>query len=244
VTSSTEQRVLVSLATYNERETLPELVRQIHETVRQVDILIVDDNSPDGTGTWADQAAAADARLHVLHRPGKLGLGTAILAGMRYAIEQNYDCFLNMDADFSHHPRYLPALMAGMKDHDLMIGSRYMAGGGSVNWAWSRRLMSRSINFLVRVMLRVPGHDTSGGLRCYSVPMLRRTRLDLVASRGYSFQQEILFRCCRAGCRVGEVPIIFEERRGGRSKVNIWEIVRSISMIFRLGLRNMVGLEG
>ena len=124
-----------------------------------------------------------------------------------------------------------------------MIGSRYMAGGGSQNWPWSRRFMSRGINFLVRFLLRVPGHDTSGGLRCYSVAMLRRTRLDLMASRGYSFQQEVLFRCCRAGCRVGEIPIVFEDRRAGKSKVNIWEAVRSIGMIFRLGLRNMIGLE-
>ena len=148
-----------------------------------------------------------------------------------------------MDADFSHHPRYLPALIAGMKDHDLMIGSRYIAGGGSVNWPWSRRFMSKGINLLVSMLLRVPGRDTSGGLRCYSVAMLRRTRLDLMASRGYSFQQEILFRCCKAGCRVGEIPIIFEERRAGKTKVNIWEAVRSISMICRLGLRNMVGLN-
>lgn len=243
MTATAQQRVLVSMATYNERDNLPELLRQIHEFVPQADILIIDDNSPDGTGAWADQAAAADPRVHVLHRAGKLGLGTAILAGMRYAIEHDYDCFLNMDADFSHHPRYLPGLIAGMKDHDLMIGSRYMPGGGSSNWAFSRWLMSRSINGLVRVLLRVPGHDTSGGLRCYSVPLLRRTRLDQVASRGYSFQQEILFRCCRGGCRVGEIPIIFEERRAGRSKVNLWEVVRSVSMIFRLGLRNMVGLE-
>jgi dolichol-phosphate mannosyltransferase len=243
VTSTAEQRVLVSLATYNERGNLPELVRQIHEAVPQADILIIDDNSPDGTGVWADEASATDPRLHVLHRAGKLGLGTAILAGMRYAIDQNYDSFLNMDADFSHHPRYLPALIAGMTDHDLMIGSRYMPGGGSLNWPWPRRFMSRGINFLVRFLLRVPGTDTSGGLRCYSVPMLRRTRLELMVSRGYSFQQEVLFRCCRAGCRVGEIPIVFEDRRAGLSKVNFWEIIRSISMIFRLGLRNLVGLE-
>jgi dolichol-phosphate mannosyltransferase len=242
-TASSDRRILVSLATYNERDNLPELLRQIHDTVPHVDILIIDDNSPDGTGVWADQAAASESRLHVLHRPGKLGLGTAILAGMRFAIERNYDAFLNMDADFSHHPRYLPALIAGMADHDLMIGSRYMPGGGSVNWPWSRRVMSRGINFLVRLLLRVPGTDTSGGLRCYSVPLLRRTRLDRMRSRGYSFQQEILFRCCRAGCRVGEIPIVFEDRRAGRSKVSYWEIIRSISMILRLGMRNMVGLE-
>ena len=224
MTQNSEPRTLVSLATYNERANLPELVRQIHEAVPEADILIIDDNSPDGTGIWVDEAMQADAKLRVLHRPGKLGMGSAILAGMRYAMEHGYDFFLNMDADFSHQPRYLPALIEGMKDHDLMIGSRYIPGGGSTNWAFSRRFMSVGVNGLVRLLLRVPARDASGGLRCYRVAMLRRTQLERLISRGYSFQQEVLFRCCRAGCRVGETPIVFEERRAGQSKVNYWEV--------------------
>ncbi len=243
MTSSTEPRTLVSIPAYNERGNLPELVQQIHEALAQADVLIIDDNSPDGTGIWAEEASRTDERLRVLHRPGKLGMGTAILAGMRYAMEHGYDYFLNMDADFSHHPRYLPALIAGMKDHDLMIGSRYVPGGGTSNWSWHRRCMSAGINGFVRLLLRVPARDASGGFRCYSVAMLRRTHLDRLISRGYSFQQEVLFRCCRAGCRVGETPIVFEERRAGQSKVNYWEVIRSLAVIFRLSLRNLVGLE-
>ena len=157
--------------------------------------------------------AAADSRIHVLHRTGKLGLGTAILAGMRYAMEQNYDLLINMDADFSHHPRYMPALLSGMDDHDVMIGSRYVKGGGTVNWPLSRRLMSRGVNLVVRLLMGISARDTSGAFRCYRVALLRRTNLDQLLSRGYSFQQEVLYRCRRAGARFGETPIMFENRR-------------------------------
>src|SRR5207245_623002 len=143
------------------------LVTEIHSVVPSADVLVIDDNSPDGTGAIADQLASDDKRVHVLHRSGKLGLGTAILAGAQYAIDNGYDFFLNMDADFSHHPRYLPQLLAGMQDHDVMIGSRYVAGGGVVNWPLSRRFMSRGINLLVRCLFRLPVRDASGGYRCY-----------------------------------------------------------------------------
>ena len=147
--SAASARILVSLATYNERDNLAPLLAEIQKDVPSAELLVIDDNSPDGTGRLADELAADNPRLHVLHRPGKLGLGTAILAGMRYALEHDYDLFVNMDADFSHHPRYLPALLAGMDRHDVMIGSRYVPGGGSENWPLSRRLMSRGVNALV-----------------------------------------------------------------------------------------------
>src|SRR6266481_1499534 len=167
-------RILVSLATYNERDNLASLIHEIHAVVPRADILVIDDNSPDGTGRLADELAAADPRMHVLHRSGKLGLGTAILAAMRYAMDHDYDWLVNMDADFSHHPRYLPALLAGMKHHDVMIGSRYVPGGGVVNWPASRRLMSAGVNTMVRLLLRIPAHDTSGSYRCYRVAKLRQ----------------------------------------------------------------------
>jgi dolichol-phosphate mannosyltransferase len=242
MSTAPEARVLLSLATYNERENLPELLRLIQETVPAADVLIIDDNSPDGTGLWADEAAAKDARIHVIHRAGKLGLGTATLAAMRYAMDNKYDLLMNMDADFSHHPRYLPALLAGMKDYDLMIGSRYVPGGGTIGWPWSRRLMSAGVNRLVRLLLRVPVRDASGAFRCYRISMLARTRLDRIISRGYSFQQETLYRCALAGCTMGELPIIFEERRAGSSKVNLWEAVRSLSIIVWLGMLRPFGL--
>src|SRR5258707_10513884 len=137
--SSQTPRLLIGIATYKERDNLAPLVREIHQFLAYADILVTDDNSPDGTGQLADELAAADPRIHVNHRPGKLGLGTAILAGMRYAMQHDYELFLCMDADFSHHPRYLPALVDGMQGHDLMIGSRYIAGGGTVNWPASRK---------------------------------------------------------------------------------------------------------
>src|SRR5262249_48590244 len=178
-------KTLVAIATYNERENLPLLIKEIHHFAPQVDILVVDDNSPDGTGALADQFAQGDPRIHALHRAGKLGLGTAILAGMTHAMDQGYDIFVTMDADLSHHPRYLPALLAGMKDHDVMIGSRYVPGGGAVNWPVSRRFMSWGVNFLVRFLMRIQARDTSGGYRAYRVESLRRTNLEHFYSKGY-----------------------------------------------------------
>jgi dolichol-phosphate mannosyltransferase len=237
------ERILVSLATYNERDNLAELLTEIHKALPAADVLIIDDNSPDGTGRLADELAAADPRLHVLHRPGKLGLGTAILSAMRYAMAEGYDYHVNMDADFSHHPRYLPALVAGMDRHDVMIGSRYVRGGGSEGWPKSRLAISRSVNALVGFLMRIPAHDCSGAYRCYRVAKLREVRLDWMLSRGYSFQQEVLYRCRKAGCRLGETPIIFANRRAGTSKVNWYEAVRSLAMIFRIGVPAFFGFD-
>lgn len=233
-------RLLVSIATYNERENLAELVAAIHAEVPQADVLVIDDNSPDGTGRIADELARDDRRVKVLHRAGKLGLGTATLAAMRHAMDQAYDLLLNLDADFSHPPRYLPWLLAGMRDRDVMIGSRYVAGGGTVNWPWSRQLISRSINLFVRLTLRMGVSDASGAYRCYRVSLLRDTDLAAIKSRGYSFQQEVLYRCHRAGARIGEFPIVFENRKAGVSKVDLRESVRSLSMLGWLGVRATV----
>jgi dolichol-phosphate mannosyltransferase len=238
---SPTDRVLVCMATYNERENLETLIKEILQTVPSADILVIDDNSPDGTGQIADSLAGADSRIHVLHRPGKLGLGTAILAAMRYAMDHDYDLLVNMDADYSHHPRYLPAVLAGLRKNDVMIGSRYVPGGGTLNWPLSRRLMSGGINLIVRLLMRLPARDTSGGYRGYKVALLRRTNLDRLVSRGYSFQQEVLYRCRRAHAKVGETPILFEDRRLGATKANLKEIVRSFSTIIYLGLQAFFG---
>jgi dolichol-phosphate mannosyltransferase len=236
-------RLLVSLATYNERDNLGPLLTEIKCFAPDADVLVIDDNSPDGTGQVADEWAATHSWVHVLHRPGKLGLGTATLAAVRYALENDYDYLLNMDADFSHHPRYLPTLLAGMDRNDVMIGSRYVKGGGTENWPLSRRCISTSVNLLVRFLMGLPAHDCSGAFRCYRLSKLRRARLDRIISRGYSFQQEMLFRCFRAGCKIGETPIIFENRRAGVSKVNLFEATRSLSILVWLGVHAFFGIE-
>jgi dolichol-phosphate mannosyltransferase len=241
--TAAEPRLLVSLATYNERDNLEPLVREIRQALPAADLLVIDDNSPDGTGDLADRLAVDDSHVRVMHRAGKLGLGTAILAGMRYAIDENYDYLLNMDADFSHHPRYLPAIVGGMGKNDVMIGSRYVKGGGTVNWPLSRRLMSTGVGLAVRMLMRIPARDTSGAYRCYRVSKLRQAHLERVRSRGYSFQQEVLYRCRKAGCKIGETPIIFENRRAGRSKVNPREAMRSMVMIFSIGLAAFFGMD-
>ncbi len=239
-----EPRLLVSLATYNEAGNITALIDDIHKVVPHADILVIDDNSPDGTGRIVSAMAEKDTRIHVLHRPGKLGLGTATLAAMKFAMAQEYDYLLNMDADFSHSPRYLPGILAGMSQHDVMIGSRYVRGGGTENWPLPRRVISQSVNGLVRFLFGMPVKDASGAFRCYRVSKLREVELGRIRSRGYSFQQEVLFRCHKAGCVLGEYPILFENRRAGASKVNRKEAIRSISMILYIGMRNVFGLEG
>ncbi|MBM3996156.1 MAG: polyprenol monophosphomannose synthase [Planctomycetes bacterium] len=234
---NSSQRILISIATYNERENLASLVQDIRATAPNADILILDDNSPDGTGEEADAIAAKDTRVQVIHREGKLGLGTAILTIMRHAIDGGYDLLVTMDADFSHHPRYLPDILKGMDNADVMIGSRYVEGGGVENWPWTRQMMSRCTGRLVRFLLGLPAQDTSGNYRCYRVSMLRRANLDNLLSTGYSFQQEVLHRCFLAGARLGETPIIFADRKYGKSKANFMEIVRSLTTLLRLGWR-------
>jgi dolichol-phosphate mannosyltransferase len=178
-----------------------------------------------------------------LHRAGKLGLGTAIVAAMRYAMTHDYDLLLNMDADFSHPPRYIPAMLAGMARRDVMIGSRYVPGGGTENWPVVRETISRAVNGLVRFFFRMGVRDASGAYRCYRVAKLRDVRFDRIVSRGYSFQQEMLYRCKLAGCTLGETPIIFENRRAGKSKVNMKEAARSMATIVYLGIRALLGIE-
>jgi dolichol-phosphate mannosyltransferase len=242
-TPNSSDRLLITLATYNERDNLAPLIQAIHVQAPQAAVLIIDDNSPDGTGQLADELAASDSRLHVLHRPGKLGLGTASLAAMRYAMDHNYNFLLNMDADFSHPPRDIPFLLAGMRNKDVMIGSRYVKGGGTENWPLPRRVISRCVNMMVRTLFRMPVRDASGAFRCFRVAKLREARLDLVRSRGYSFQQEVLYRCHCAGCRLGEHPIIFANRRAGASKVNWKEALRSVSMLLWLGSRSWLRID-
>jgi len=235
-------RTLVTVATYNEIENLPALTEAIWQVAPHVDILVIDDNSPDGTGRWCDERAAAEPRLACLHRAGKLGLGTATIAGMQYAIEHGYDQVLNMDADFSHHPRYIPAILAGMAGADVSIGSRYCPGGGTKDWPFKRRFMSWAVNTYARCLLGLKPHDTSGAFRCYRSLHLKKLDFRAIQSRGYSFQEEILWRLKRVGARMSETPILFADRERGVSKINQKEALAAIWIIFRLGITNWLGL--
>lgn len=235
-------RLLVSLATYNERDNLRPLVEEIRHFAPQAAILIIDDNSPDGTGALADELKATLPDVHVIHRAGKLGLGTAVLAGMKYAIERGYDFFLNMDADGSHPPRFIPDLIAGMDRNDVMIGSRYVPGGGvEGEFNFKRKFMSTGINWYARLLLGLKTKDNSGSFRCYRVAKLAEIDLDRVRSRGYSFMEEILFWCRQVGCRFGETPILFENRRAGVSKINKGEAIKALKIILQLGIDRALG---
>lgn len=232
-------RILVTLCTYNEAENLPLLVPEIQKYVPQADLLIVDDNSPDGTGRIADEFASRDSRIHVLHRTGKQGLGSAILAAFRYAIEQNYDFVLNLDVDFSHHPRHIPAILALMDHADVAIGSRYVPGGSIKGWGVKRHFMSRGVNLYARWLLGLKTRDNSGAFRCYRASSLKQLDLDRIRAAGYAFQEEILYRCRRLGCRISETPIQFQDRERGTSKIHMGEAVAALFVILRLGFENL-----
>jgi dolichol-phosphate mannosyltransferase len=234
--------VLVTLCTYNERENLGALVPEIRRTLPDADVMVIDDGSPDGTGALADELSASEPRVRVLHRAGKLGLGSAILAGMRRAIADGYDFVINMDADFSHDPRHLPALVACMERADVAIGSRYVPGGGIEGWGPLRHFMSRGINWYARLLLGLSTRDNSGAYRCYRCSKLAQINLDRVRARGYAFQEEILFHCRLAGCRFAETPIVFHDRRYGTSKINWRESAAALWIILRLGAGNACGL--
>jgi dolichol-phosphate mannosyltransferase len=238
-------KTLVTVATYNEIENLPRLVEQVFASAPQVELLVIDDNSPDGTGRWCEEQHAADPRVHCLHRPGKLGLGTATIAGMKYGIEHGYDQVLNMDADFSHDPRHLPAMLEAMNNGqgpvDVVIGSRYVPGGKIEGWPLKRHLMSRLVNLYARWMLGLKSRDCSGAFRCYRTEVLSKVDFETICSRGYSFQEEILWRLKRLGARFAETPITFVDRQHGSSKINNKEAVAALKIIFRLGLRNWIG---
>lgn len=237
-----DDRLLISLCTYNERENLADLIAEIHAHAPQAEILVVDDNSPDGTGALAEELAAADSRIHVKHRAGKLGLGTATLAAFEYAIAEDYSLLLNMDADFSHHPRYLPAILAGMAAADVAIGSRYVPGGDVVGWGWKRHFMSNCVNIYARWLLGLKTRDNSGAFRCYRVQKLRELDFSRIRATGYAFQEEILYRLRRIGCRFVETPIVFEDRRYGSSKINMREAYAAVWVIFVLGLDRLRGV--
>jgi dolichol-phosphate mannosyltransferase len=226
-------KTLIIIPTYNEIENLRPLLEAIFSYAPETDVLIVDDNSPDGTGKLADQIHEEDQRVNVLHRAGKLGLGTAYIAGFKYAIEHNYDAAFEMDADFSHDPRYLPDFLRAIEHADLVIGSRYIAGGGTPNWSIGRRIISGGANIFAPFVLGIPVHDCTAGYRCYRREVLESIDLDAVQSQGYAFQVEMAYRVMKQGFKIVEIPIIFMDRRVGKSKMSRKIFIEALLYVLR-----------
>lgn len=230
-------RVVVLIPTYNEREALPVILDRLRAEVPSVDIVVLDDNSPDGTGEVADAYANRDPRIHVLHREGKEGLGRAYLHGFAWALAEGYDVLVEMDADGSHQPRHLHDILAALSDADVVIGSRWVRGGAVENWPLHRKALSVGGNLYTRVMLGMPVHDATAGYRAYRAEALRAIGLEDVASEGYCFQVDLTRRAVRAGLTVREVPITFVEREVGSSKMSPDVARESLRRITAWGLR-------
>ena len=226
-------KTLIIIPTYNEFDNLRPLLQEIFSFAPAVDVLIVDDNSPDGTGKLADQIHVENPQVNVLHRAGKLGLGTAYIAGFKYAVEHGYDAAFEMDADFSHDPRYLPDFLQKIENADLVIGSRYVEGGDTPNWSLLRRFISGGGNIFARFMLGIPVHDCTAGYRCYRRQVLESIELDTIESQGYAFQVELVYRVYKHGFKIVETPIIFMDRRVGKSKMSRTIFLEGLTWVIR-----------
>jgi dolichol-phosphate mannosyltransferase len=229
-------RVLVVIPTYNERENIEMIVARVRAAVSSAEVLIADDNSPDGTGEIADRLAADDTHVHVLHRAGKEGLGAAYIAGFRWGMEQGFDVLVEMDADGSHQPEELPRLLSALEHNDLVIGSRWVRGGQVENWPKHREVISRGGNTYSRLMLGIPVNDATGGYRAYRADTLRKIGVEDVSSQGYCFQVDLTLRTVRSGLRVAEVPITFVERVRGTSKMSRAIIVEAFQRVTQWGV--------
>src|SRR5262252_7183690 len=232
--TTSRRRVLVVLPTYNERDNLGPITNGILGATSGVDVLVVDDNSPDGTGRLAGEITTREKRVRVLHRARKEGLGRAYLAAFASALADGYELVVEMDADFSHDPKYLPEMLARAEDSDLVIGSRYVAGGGSRGWGFSRRLLSQGANIYARRILRVGVLDLTSGFKCFRREVLEAIGLPTVVSAGYAFQIELTFRALRHGFRVSEMPIVFVDRRRGHSKMSWAGVLEAATRVWSM----------
>ena len=234
-------KALVVIPTYNERENLGEIVPRILAVDSSFEVLVVDDNSPDGTGEVADELVRRIPRVHVLHRSGKLGLGSAYRAGFRFALERDYDLVFEMDSDFSHDPASLPEFLTAIADADLVIGSRYLRGVTVVNWPMGRLLLSYTANRYTRIVTGLPLCDSTTGFKCFRREVLAAIDLDRVRSEGYSFQIEMNFKAWKKGFRIREIPILFSDRRVGHSKMSKRIVREAMAMVWRLRLLDLLG---
>ncbi|KPL04799.1 MAG: dolichyl-phosphate beta-D-mannosyltransferase [candidate division Zixibacteria bacterium SM1_73] len=234
-------KTLIIIPTYNERDNIEQIVAQVLEKHSSINVLIVDDGSPDGTGKIADAMSKENSRISVLHRKNKSGLGTAYIAGFKYAIQNRYDYVFEMDADFSHDPKYIPHFLDAIKEADLVLGSRYISGVNVINWPMSRLLLSYYANVYSRIITGLPVKDATGGFKCFRREVLEAIDLDKVKSNGYSFQIEMSFRAHKKGFRIKEIPIVFEDRRVGQSKMSKKIVREAIWMVWRLRLMSLLG---
>jgi len=238
--ASHSPRVLIVVATYNEIENLPKLIESIFAAIPECQVLVVDDGSPDGTGKWADERASVEPRMQVVHRAGKLGLGSATILAMRYGIDRQFDIVVTLDADFSHPPDRIPDLLQTLsagEGCEVAIGSRYAPGGEIVGWPRHRRWISRAVNAYARLTLGLPVRDCSGAFRAYRVPTLAKLPPESIKAAGYAYLEEILFRLKKAGARMKEVPYRFRDREAGQTKIDAREAVSALVTMARLGCR-------
>jgi len=234
-------KALVIIPTYNEAENIPGIVPLVLAQDPRIEVLVVDDNSTDGTGALVDTLMESEPRIHCLHRPGKMGLGTAYVDGFRYALERDYDLVFEMDADFSHDPDALPGFLEAVRDADLVVGSRYLNGVTVVNWPLSRLILSYGANLYTRIITWMPLKDATGGFKCFRRQTLEKIDLSRVHSDGYGFQIEMNYKVWHKGLRVKEIPILFVDRRVGISKMNrkiIWE---AMWLVWKLRLQALTG---
>lgn len=240
-----EVETFVIVPTYNEADNLDDLITQLLALPVNLGVLVVDDNSPDGTGDLADAWAEKEPiRVHVIHRPGKLGLGTAYIAGFNKALDDlNAKRIMTMDADFSHNPCYIPAMVDLSKTKHVVIGSRYVTGGGQRDCTWKRVMLSKIANGVAKMLLGLKAKDTTAGFRLYRREVLESIPLEQIFSSGYSFLVEMLFMCQRRGWQIGEVPIIFEDRRAGTTKISKNEVIKAQYTVYRLFIRRLRGAE-
>jgi dolichol-phosphate mannosyltransferase len=240
--SEADKKGLVIIPTYNEKENLPRLIPLVLASDERLHILIIDDGSPDGTGQVADELAAASPRVHVLHRAGKMGLGTAYLAGFRWGLDRGYDWLFEMDADFSHDPAHLPQFIDALGGFDVVLGSRYLEGRVTVvNWPMARLLLSYTANVYARTITGVPIWDATGGFKAFRRTVLETIDLDRVESEGYSFQIEMNLRCWKAGFNIGEIPIVFVDRTTGESKMSKRIIREAVWRVWKLRFLSAMG---
>lgn len=232
------QKTLVIIPTYNERENLERIIPAVLAQGAGIEVLVVDDHSPDGTGELADNIQKNDRRVHVLHREGKLGLGTAYVAGFHWGLERDYQLFMEMDADFSHDPNAIPNFLEAARDFDLVLGTRYKGGVRVVDWPLSRLLLSTTAARYVRLITGLPVTDPTGGFKCFRRCVLDAIDLDAIHSNGYSFQIEMSYRAWMLGFRVGEVPITFVDRREGESKISQGIVREAFWVVFKLAAAN------